>query len=79
MDTAAKTGLDSAKTTSKKVVHKTAETAEVTGVLRENATAKIFLIVKPKPVPDENSINDDEEVIASEKRQKILTKLREAL
>ena len=49
MDTATKTGLDAAKTGSKKVVHKI---AEATGELIGNKITN--KIVKPKPVPDEN-------------------------
>ena len=49
MDTATKTGLDAAKTASKKVVHKI---AEATGELIGNKITN--KIVKPKPVPDEN-------------------------
>ena len=46
MDTAAKTGIDAAKTTSKRVVQKT---AEATGDLIGNKIAdKITLIGKPK-------------------------------
>ena len=49
MDTTTKTGVDAAKTTPKKVVHKT---AEATGKLIENKIAE--KIVKPKLMPDLN-------------------------
>ena len=49
---ATKTRLDAAKTASKKVVHKT---AEATRKLIRNKIA--VTIVKPKPVPFENSVH----------------------
>ena len=49
LDTTTKTGVDAAKTTPKKVVHKT---AEATGKLIENKIAE--KIVKPKLMPDLN-------------------------
>ena len=58
MDTATKPGLDAAKSASKEVVH---ETAEATGELIGNKIAEN--IVKPKPVSDANSRNDEEIVI----------------
>ena len=64
-DTATKTGLDAAKTASKKkLVHKRAEAT------RELIGKKIAeKIVKPKPVPDVNSRNVEEIVFSSEKLQ----------
>ena len=74
LNTTTKTGLDVHKTSSKKVIHKTAEaTRELIG----NKIAE--KIVKPKPVPDENSRNVEEIVIPPEKRQEILNELRQAL
>ena len=74
MDTAAKTGIDAPKTATKKVAHIAAEaTCEFIG----NKIAD--KIVKPKPVPDENSRNAKEIVIPPEKRQEILKKLEQAL
>ena len=64
METATKTGLDVAKTASKKVVHKT---AEATGVVTGNKIAD--KIVKPKPFPEVNSRNVEETVIPPDKRQ----------
>ena len=61
--TATKTGLDTAKTTFKKVVHKTVET---TGELIGNKITEE--IVRPKPVSDANSRNVEEIVIPPEKR-----------
>ena len=57
--TARKTGIDAAKTVSKKVVHKT---AEATGELIEKKIA----------VPDENSRNVEEIVFPPNKRQELL-------
>ena len=65
-----KAGLDTAKTFSKKLVHKTAEaTFELIG----NKISKKFM--KPKPVTNENSRNVEEIVIPREKREKILNEL----
>ena len=70
LDTATKTGLDALKTASKKVVHKAAKaTSEFIG----NKIAD--KIMKPKLVPDVNSINVEEIVFLPEKRQEILNKL----
>ena len=55
LDAPTETELDAGKTVSKKVVHKT---AEATGQLKENKTAEN--IVKPKPLPAENSRNVEE-------------------
>ena len=74
MDTAKRTGLDPAKTTSKTVVHKTAETA---GELIGDKFAKEM--VNPKPPIDENSRNVEEMNIPPEKRQEILNKFRQVL
>ena len=74
MDPAKKTGLDAAKAASKIVVHKTAEaTRELIG----DKIAKE--IVKPKPVPDENSRDVEEVVILPGKNEEILNKLRQVL
>ena len=71
MDTETKTGIDAAKTASKKVVQKT---AEATGVLIGNKIAdKITWIGKPK----EKEIKEIEEIyIPPEKRQQIINDLR---
>ena len=74
MDTAKRTGLDPAKTASKTVVHKTAETA---GELIGDKFAKEM--VNPKPPIDENSRNVEEMNIPPEKRQEILNKFRQVL
>ena len=72
MKTATKTELDAAKIASKNVVNKT---DKATGKLIGNkVTVKI---VKPKPVPDENSRNVEEMVIPPEKRQEISNVLRQ--
>ena len=66
MDTATKTGIDSAKTASKKLVQKTAEAA---GDLIGNKIAdKITSIGKPKEI--------EEIYIQPEKRQRIIDDLR---
>ena len=68
------TGLNSLKTTSKKVIHKVAEAAcEFIG---NKIAAKI---VKPKHVTDECPRNVQEIIIPSEKREEILNKLRQVL
>ena len=72
MDTAIKTGVDAAKSTSKKVVHKT---AEATGELIGNKVPEKTL--KPKPVLIVNSRNVEEIVIPLEKGQKILNNLKQ--
>ena len=74
MDTAKRTGLDPAKTASKAVVHKTAETA---GELIGDNFAKEM--VNPKPPIDENSRNVEKMNIPPEKRQEILNKFRQVL
>ena len=53
-----KTGLDAAKTAAKKVVHKTVGAA---GEFIGNKIAE--KVMKPKPMPDENSRNVEEIVI----------------
>ena len=68
------TGLDALKTASKKVVHKEAEaTGEFIG---KNIAGKI---VKPKHVIDEDPRNVEEIIILPEKREEILSKLRQLL
>ena len=70
MDTATKTGIDAAKTASKRVVQKT---AEATGDLIGNKIAdKITLIGKPK----EKNKEVEEISIPPEKRQQIIDDLR---
>ena len=71
MDTATKSGMDAAKTTSRRVVQKT---AEVTGDLIGNQIAdKITSVGKPK----EKKTRDLEEIyISPEKRQQIIDDLR---
>ena len=62
------TGLDSLKTASKKVFHKT---GEFLGNKITNAVAKSYdnKIVKTKPVINENARNDEEINIPPEKRE----------
>ena len=67
IDTATKTGVDTAKSASKKVVHKIAEATEK---LIGNETAE--KIVKPKPMLHWNLRAVHELVIPPEKRQEIL-------
>ena len=70
MDSAIKTGLDAAKTTSKRLVQKT---AEATGDLIGNKIAdKITSIGKPK----EKEKETEEIYIPPEKRQQIIDDLR---
>ena len=72
IDTATKTGIDAAKTASKRVVQKT---AEVTGGLIGNKIAdKITSIDKSK---EKEKINKPEEIyIPPEKRQQIIDDLK---
>ena len=72
MDTATKTGVDAAKTSSKRVVEKT---AEATGHLIGNKIAdKITSIGKTK---EKEKTNKPEEIyIPSEKRQQIIDDLK---
>ena len=70
MDTATRTGIDAAKTSSKRVVLKT---AEATGDLIGNKIAdKITSISKPKEKPEETK----EIYISPEKRQQIIYDLK---
>ena len=69
LDVVTEKGLDALKSSSKKLVHKT----EFIG----NKIADE--IVKPKPVPDENSRNIEEIIIPPEKREEILNELRQEL
>ena len=70
MDTTTKTGIDAAKTTSKRVVQKTAEAA---GDLIGNKIAdKITSTSKPK----EKSKETEEIYIPPEKRQQIIDDLK---
>ena len=72
-DSTTKTGLDAAKTNSKKEVYKTAEaTGELIGNIIVEKTPK------PKSVPDENSKNVEEKAIPSGKRKK-LNEIRQVL
>ena len=72
MDTATKTGIDAAKTTSKRIVQKTAEAA---GDLIGNIIAdKIASIGKPKEKEETKEI--EEIFISQEKRQQIIDDLR---
>ena len=75
MDTATKTGIDAAKTSSKRVVQKT---AEATGDLIENKIAdKITSLGKSKNKQKEDKASEAEEIyIPPEKRQQILDDLR---
>ena len=72
MDTATKTGIDDAKTTSKRVVQKTQETA---GDLIGNKIAdRITSIGKPKEKEKTNKV--EEIYIPPEKRQQIIDDLK---
>ena len=79
MDTATKTGIDAAKTTSKRVVQKT---AEGTGDLIRNKIADKITSVgkskkKRKKKDEINEMNGTEEIyIPPEKRQQIINVLR---
>ena len=72
MDTATKTGINAAKTASKRVVKKT---AAATGDLTRNKIAdKITLIGKPK---EKEKTNKAEEIyISPEKRQQIIDDIK---
>ena len=77
MDTATKTGIDAAKTASKRVVQKT---AEATGDLIGNKIAdKITLVGKSKNKQKKDEINEmnetEETYISPEKRQQIINNL----
>ena len=74
LDTATKTRLDALKNASKKLVY---QTVQATGKLTGNTIAD--KIVKPKPVPDENSRNFGEVVVAPENREEILNELTHVL
>ena len=71
MDTATKTGMDAAKTASKRIVQKT---AEATGYLIRNKKADgITSINKPK---EKETKKTEEIYIPPEKRQKMIDDLR---
>ena len=71
MDTAAKTGIDAAKTASKKVIKKTAEAADLIG---NKVADKITSIGKPKE--KEKATKAEEIYIQPEKRQQIIDDLK---
>ena len=75
MDTATKSGIDAAKTASKRVVQKT---AEATGDLIGNKIAdKITSVGKTKSKEKEDETNKRQEIyIPPEKRQQIIDDLR---
>ena len=75
MDTAAKTGIDAAKTASKSVVQKTAEaTGDLTG---NKIVDKITSVGKTKNKDKEDETNERQEInIPPEKRQQIINDLR---
>ena len=70
MDTATKTGINAAKTASKRVVQKTAEATD--DLMRNKIADKITSIGKPK----EKAKEIKEIYISSEKRQQIIDDLR---
>ena len=77
MDTATKTGIDAAKTASKRVVQKTAEGIE--DLIGNKIAAKINLLGKSKSKEKEKNdeTNEVEEIyIPPEKRQQIIDDLR---
>ena len=74
MDTATKTGIDAAKTASKRVVQKT---AKATGDLIGNKIAdKTTSVGKSKEKEKEKTNNAEEIYIPPEKRQKIIDDLK---
>ena len=75
IDTATKTGIDAAKTTSKRIVQKT---AEATGYLIGNKIAdKITSIGKPEEKEKPKETKEIEEIyIPPEKRQEMIDDLR---
>ena len=74
MDLATKTGIDAAKTASKRVVQKN---AEVTGDLIGNKIAdKITLVGKSKEKEKEKANKAEEIYIPPEKRQQIIDDLK---
>ena len=72
MDTATKTGIDAAKTASKRVVQKT---AEATGDLTGNKIADEIISVG-KSKEDDKTKKAEEIYIPSEKRQQIIDDLK---
>ena len=72
------TGLESLKTTSKKVFHKAGEFIE-NKIADAVAKSKDNKIVKPNYVIDENLKNVEEIIIPSEKREVVLSRLRQVL
>ena len=74
MDTATKTWIDATKTTSKKVVQKTAEATE--DLIGNKMADKITSIGKPKEKEKEKTKETEEIYIPPEKRQQIIDDLR---
>ena len=78
LDTATKTGLDSAKNTSQKVVCKTA--VIIRELIQELTRSKIAeKIVKPKHIPEGSLRNVEDIIIPPEKRHEILNTLRQQI
>ena len=74
IDTATKTGIDAAKTASKRVVQKTAEATE--DLIGNKIADKISSVGKPKEKKKEK-INKPEEIyISPERRQQIIDNLK---
>ena len=71
MDTATKTGIDAAKTASKRIVHKTAEATE--DLIGNKIADKITSTGKPK---EKETKKMQEIYIPPEKRQQIIDDLR---
>ena len=75
MDTAIKTGIDAAKTTSKRVVQKTAEARE--DLIGNKIADKVTSISKPKEKEKTKKSKEIKEIyIPPEKRQQIIDDLR---
>ena len=72
MDTATKTGIDAAKTASKRVVQKTSEATR--DLIGNEIADKITSIGKPKENEETNKV--EEIYISPEKRQQIIEDLR---
>ena len=72
MDIATKTGIDAAKTTSKRVVQKTAEATR--GLIKNKIADKITSVDKSKN--DDKTKKEEEIYIPPEKRQQIIDGLK---
>ena len=74
LDATTKSGLDPGKVASKKVVHKT---TEATGELIGNKITEN--IMKPKPLPAENSRNDEKNKCSTREKRRNIKRIKTSI